>query len=101
MTGLGAAAGWTQAIAGLALLALLLFLLAIRYGHWGIWLAGYLCVVLALVLAIVAAPRTAAQGSGPAAPTVVSQPSVGSGVLPSVDRTGHGVTTATAAVEAI
>jgi hypothetical protein len=89
VTALGPGAGWTLAIAGLGLLALILFFLAVRFGHWGVWLAGYLCVVLALVIAMVAGHRREAKAAEPEGPAAVAQPSAGSGVLPVVDFPGQ------------
>lgn len=93
--------GWTLVMAGLALLGLLLFLLAVRFGRWGVWLAGYLCVILAVVIAMFAGRRLDASVTGRVAPTEATQPSAPSGVLHAADRTGNAPAGAPATDEVI
>jgi hypothetical protein len=70
-----------------ALTALVLFLLAIRSGRWSVWIAGYLCVILA-----VAAALQASQGSSATAPgePAATQPSERAGVPLHAEPAGTG-----------
>lgn len=82
--------GWVFVI--FALLAIVLFLLAAGSGRWGMWLAGYLCAILALAAAVAAAqartPPEPERGSSVPAPRCAphaahahaAQPSPTSGV---------------------
>jgi hypothetical protein len=74
---------WPLVAVALAVSALLLLALAIRTGRWGLWLAGYGLVLLAITAAIIAnRGREADPGAGPDD----VQPSPVSGVLPGVWR---------------
>jgi hypothetical protein len=79
--------GWAVAVALLAALAMVLFGIAIRSGRWGVWLAGYAAVLLALAVALVAnTERDGRTGdASPADPPAVTQPSATYGVLDPVD----------------
>jgi hypothetical protein len=61
------------AVVALAVLGVVLFAIAIRAGHWAVWVAGYAALLLALGLALGLAPRDA-------------QPSGASGVPHTADR---------------
>jgi membrane protein implicated in regulation of membrane protease activity len=52
MTNMGLAADIGTTVIALAGVALLLFFLAIWSGRWGVWLAGYLFVIVALAVAL-------------------------------------------------
>jgi hypothetical protein len=84
-----AGASWPAAAAALAVLGLLLFIVAIRSGRWGVWLAGYLVALLALVIALAAGHNRAA-ATTPTGMAVVAQPSAGPGVEVAAGRCVHG-----------
>jgi hypothetical protein len=79
--------GWAAAFALLAVLAVVLFGIAIRSGRWALWLAGYAAVLLALAVALVANhERDGRTGeASPAGPPAATQPSGTYGVLDAVD----------------
>jgi peptidoglycan/LPS O-acetylase OafA/YrhL len=86
---------WTVAVAPFGALALLLFAVAIRSGRWGVWLAGYVVVVLALAIALVSNHERDSRADAPEpAPPPAAQPSAQSGVIDRVSqRLGSGEVT--------
>lgn len=77
--------GWGWAFIVLAALAVVLFLLATWSGRWSMWLAGYLCAVLALAAAVAGGLERASHepdrgSNGPVPYDAAAQPSLVSGV---------------------
>jgi hypothetical protein len=87
MNGLALLPDWGIGEVALSVIAVLLFALAVATGRWALWLIGYLAVLAALALALVAgwAHRPEPFGAGPP-PTTAAQPFAGSGVLDDATR---------------
>jgi hypothetical protein len=73
--------GWAPGVVALALLAMVLFGLAIRTGRWGIWLAGYLVVLLGVVAVTFGAGSRAGDPPTGTGSMVAPQPTASFGVL--------------------